>query len=137
MPGSGAAGGIGVPLLATGAARIGSGADVMMELAGFSELSRDASLVVVGEGCLDSQSLRGKGPVAVARRAKEDGATVVAVVGRNQLTAAQVEASPIDRVYALTDVQPDLDACLANPRPVLQVLAARLAAAEVERGRQR
>lgn len=130
LEGSGAAGGIGVPLLATRTARVTSGADVMMELAGFGELIEEASMVIVGEGSLDAQSLRGKGPIAVARRARQAGATVVAVVGTNQLSAAELADSPIDRVYALTDVEPDVDVCMTDSHAVLETLAAQLAATE-------
>lgn len=42
----------------------------MMELSGFGELVADASVVVVGEGALDTQTLGGKAPYRVAERAK-------------------------------------------------------------------
>lgn len=137
MPGSGAAGGIGLPLLATGTARITSGAEVMMELAGFDRLSPNASMVVVGEGSLDSQSLRGKGPIRVAEQAKNHGATVIAVVGRNELSAEELRSSPIDRVYAMTDLEPDIEVCLDQPHAVLTKLASRVAATESGATRQR
>lgn len=130
MPGSGAAGGIAMPLLASGAARIVSGAEVMMDLAGFDRLSEQASMVVVGEGSLDSQSLRGKGPVSIAARAKQDGATVIAVVGSNQLSEHELARSPIDRVFAMTDVEPDIETCLAEPSRVLRNLAHQVALVE-------
>lgn len=123
MPGAGAGGGIAAPLLATEVARMEVGADVMMELSSFSTLVEAASLVIVGEGSLDAQSLRGKGPIRVAQRAKECGAFVLAVVGVNRLTDREVQESPIDRVYALNDVEPDIDECMADPLPILQAVA--------------
>lgn len=130
IPGAGAAGGIAVPLLATDTARIESGADVMMELAGFDKLAQQASIVIVGEGSLDAQSLRGKGPISIARRAKKHGARVIAVVGVNRLSKDERAGSPIDQVHAMTDVEPDVDMCIRHPLSVLTTLARRVAASE-------
>ena len=126
--GVGAGGGIAAPLVATGTARIVPGAQVMMDLSRFSTLVQDASVVVVGEGSLDAQSLHGKGPIRVAQCAKDNGAAVVAVVGKNELTEHQLAVSPIDRVYAMTDIQPDVAECIERPVPILETIASQLAA---------
>lgn len=139
VAGAGAAGGTGVPLLAAGVASIESGAEYLLELGGFAELVAVADLVVVGEGSLDSQSLHGKAPIVAATLAREQGARVVAVVGSNALTSSQLRATPIDRVYAMTDVEPDVHMCISNSHQVLHHLAAMLARTEarLERGRTR
>ena len=82
-PGAGAAGGIGFAALSLGG-RIVSGADYFLDLLRFDEHVSAADLVVTGEGRLDEQTLAGKLPAAVARRAAP--LPVVAVVGRNSLT---------------------------------------------------
>ena len=69
VPGAGAAGGLGAALLALGA-ELKPGIDTVLDLAGFDELARQASLVITGEGALDSQTAAGKAPVGIARRAK-------------------------------------------------------------------
>ena len=46
------------------------GIDVVLELTDFDRQAADAALVITGEGRLDSQSLRGKVVVGVARRTK-------------------------------------------------------------------
>ncbi|MBR4133414.1 MAG: glycerate kinase, partial [Bacteroidales bacterium] len=50
-----------------------------------------ASLVITGEGRIDAQTLQGKLPAVVARRAKAFSPTlrVVALSGRNELTSSQ------------------------------------------------
>lgn len=126
-PGAGAAGGTAVPLLAAGCARIESGTAYLLELTGSADHIRDADVVVVGEGSLDRQSLRGKGPIGVATLASDSGAHVLAAVGSCSLSTAELGRTPIDKVYAMTDVEPDLQRCMNHPEPVLEELAARLA----------
>lgn len=59
-PGAGAAGGLGVALLALLRGRFERGADVVMDAVGFDALVDRADLIITGEGKLDFQSLGGK-----------------------------------------------------------------------------
>ena len=52
-----------------------------IDLSGLDPLLEGADLVITGEGRIDSQSLRGKVVVGVARRAKASGVPVAALVG--------------------------------------------------------
>lgn len=53
-----------------------------MEFVGFDRITRDADLVITGEGKIDAQTSKGKVPVGVAVRTKGLGdIPVVAVVG--------------------------------------------------------
>jgi glycerate kinase len=61
-PGAGAAGGAGFAALAALGARRVSGAEFVLGEVGVEDALRAASLVVVGEGRFDEQSLRGKAP---------------------------------------------------------------------------
>jgi glycerate kinase len=81
-PGSGAAGGLGFGLLAFCGARIVSGIDLVLDEVGADELFARADLVVTGEGRVDSQTLSGKVPHGVARRARAAGVPVIVVGGR-------------------------------------------------------
>ncbi|MEM9615527.1 MAG: glycerate kinase [Actinomycetota bacterium] len=126
-PGAGAAGGTGMPLLATGCATVAPGIDVVMDLAGLGAVVQKADVVIVGEGSLDGQSLRGKGPVGVARAARAAGAEVLAVAGVNTLSADQLAEAAIDRAYALVDLEPDPEVCMAAAEPILRELATLLA----------
>ena len=81
LPGAGAAGGLGFGMAAFCGAKLQMGIDVVLDTLGFEERLQQASLVFTGEGRIDSQSTRGKVVAGVARRAKQAGVPVVALVG--------------------------------------------------------
>ena len=81
LPGAGAAGGFGAGAAAFLGASLRPGIEVVLDLLQFSAQLRDCDLVITGEGRIDGQSLGGKVPVGVARRAKQAGVPVVAIVG--------------------------------------------------------
>ena len=126
-PGAGAAGGVGFGLVAALGAELRPGIALMLDLLGFDDRVRRASLVVTGEGSLDAQSLRGKAPIGVSTAAARVGAPVVAVCGRNLLAANQLAAAGIRAAYALTEVEPDLTTCLSEPARLLGDLGERIA----------
>ncbi|MEV4162826.1 glycerate kinase [Nonomuraea dietziae] len=127
-PGAGAAGGVGFAALAFLHADIRPGIDYLLDLLGFDEQVKGARLVVTGEGSLDEQSLRGKAPVGVAQAAARAGVPVVAVCGRRTLSDEELRAAGIEAAYALTDLEPDPERCMAEAGPLLERLAARVAA---------
>lgn len=81
LPGAGAAGGFGAGAAAFFGAVLRPGIEVVLDLVGFDDLLDGCDLVLTGEGRLDGQSLGGKVPVGVARRAKRRHVPVVALVG--------------------------------------------------------
>lgn len=81
QPGSGAAGGIGFAARAWLSAAFRPGVDVVAEIGHLAEALTGASLVITGEGRMDSQTLRGKTPMGVARVAHHAGVPVVAIAG--------------------------------------------------------
>jgi len=117
--GAGAAGGTGFAALAVLGAEFRPGVALVLELVGFDDRVSDADLVVTGEGALDEQTLHGKAPAGVAAAARAAGVPVVAVCGRNLLTAEALRAAGIAAAYALTDIEPDVARCLAEPVPLL------------------
>ena len=96
----------------------------------FSERVAGATLVITGEGSLDAQTLRGKAPAGVAQatRAVSPQTPVVAVAGACSLDRASLARAGLAGVYALADLEPDLPSSMANAGPLLEKLAARLAA---------
>ncbi|MEO3804152.1 glycerate kinase [Nonomuraea sp. B1E8] len=133
-PGAGAAGGVGFAALAFLHAELRPGIDYLLGLLGFGELAENARLVITGEGSLDGQSLRGKAPIGVAQAAARAGVPVVAVCGRRTLSDAELKAAGIEAAYALTDLEPDEDRCMSEAGPLLERLAARLAADHLQGG---
>ncbi|WP_307345863.1 glycerate kinase [Metabacillus malikii] len=81
-PGAGAAGGIGVSLLACLDAKLVPGIDIVLKHTNFAERVADADIVITGEGKIDSQTTYGKAPIGVAKLAKKySDATVIAICG--------------------------------------------------------
>ena len=81
LPGAGAAGGFGAGAVAYLGAVLRPGIEVVLDSVGFEDHLQDCDLVITGEGRIDGQSLGGKVPVGVSRRAKDSGVPVIAVVG--------------------------------------------------------
>lgn len=81
VPGAGAAGGLGAALLAFLGAKLQSGIDILLDTIGFDELLKSTDLVLTGEGRIDWQSLSGKVPIGISRRAKKLGIPCIALCG--------------------------------------------------------
>lgn len=82
IAGAGAAGGLGYALMQFIHATVHPGADYFLDLIGFDALLADASIVITGEGSADRQTLMGKIPTAVMRRAQRHGVPTVLLAGR-------------------------------------------------------
>jgi glycerate 2-kinase len=121
-PGAGAAGGIGYGALVLGA-RFRPGIEVMLDVLGFARALDRATLVITGEGSLDEQTLHGKAPAGVAAAARAVGKEVVAVCGRLALPPEALGRAGIRRAYPLTEAEPDVARCLADPGPILERVA--------------
>jgi len=130
LPGAGAAGGTAFGLLAWGA-RLVPGAAAVADAVGLDVLLADADLVVTGEGRLDAQSVAGKAPAEVARRAARAGARLALVVGSAEPGAAAGLAAP--KVVELVALAGSRDASLAEPVRWLEAAGAHLARHAVER----
>ncbi|MFB0921011.1 MAG: glycerate kinase [Oscillospiraceae bacterium] len=81
IKGGGAAGGLGAGAVCFLNAELKMGIDVILDAAGFDAHLEEADLVMTGEGKIDTQSLRGKAVIGVAKRAKVKNVPVIAVVG--------------------------------------------------------
>lgn len=80
-PGAGAAGAMGMGMLAFFGSRLQMGIQTVLDVVRFEDLAGDCDYIITGEGKLDSQSLRGKVVIGVAQRAKAMDKNVIAVVG--------------------------------------------------------
>jgi glycerate kinase len=131
-PGAGAAGGVGFTALALLDAELRPGIDLVLEMVRFHDQLAGVDLVITGEGALDEQTLHGKAVAGVATAAARScGAPVVAVCGVNRLPLDRLHGIGVSAAYALTDVEPDVERCIAEPRPLLEVLGERIAAAHL------
>jgi glycerate kinase len=129
LPGAGAAGGLGFAAQLFLGAQLRPGIELLLEMAAFRDKLEGARLVITGEGALDQQTLRGKTPLGVARAvaAHDPSVPVVAVCGVCTLQPDELQAAGIAAAYALTDIEPDLATCRAQPGPLLERLASQIA----------
>lgn len=83
LTGSGAAGGIGMALLAFTPATMRAGVEIVLEATHFKQRVKSADIVITGEGRLDAQTQYGKTPFGVAKAAKATvpACTVIALTG--------------------------------------------------------
>lgn len=81
IPGGGAAGGLGAGAVAFLGATLRPGAEWVLTALGIEKYLAAADLVLTSEGRFDAQSLGGKAPMALARRALAAGVPCVAIPG--------------------------------------------------------
>ena len=80
-PGAGAAGGLGFGVMTFFDGGLRPGVDLLLDCAGFDALLEGAGLVVTGEGRMDAQTLQGKAPCGVLRRAMAHDVPVIGICG--------------------------------------------------------
>lgn len=125
-PGTGVAGGTAFAAMAVLGAARRPGAHVVLDLLDFRAVVKDADLVIVGEGCLDQQTLRGKAPVGAARTARQQGVRVVAVCGRRDLPDEVLSEHGMTTVYACTDFARDDENPMREAARILQRIGERI-----------
>ena len=101
LPGAGAAGAFGAGVVAFLGGELKSGIETVLDSVGFDELLEDTDMVFTGEGQLDSQSLRGKVVIGIARRAAAKHVPVVAVVGSIGEGAEEAYALGVTSVFSI------------------------------------
>ncbi len=121
LPRGGTAGGAAAGLHGLLSARLTNGIDYFLDITGFDAALDRSDWVITGEGSIDEQTLQGKGPFGVARRAKKKGIPVIGLAG-----SLPVEITPglkeyFDRLMPIT------------PEPLELAEALRLTAVNLER----
>lgn len=81
VPGTGAAGAMGAGMIAFFGAKLQMGIEAVLDTVNFSRVIEDADLIFTGEGKIDTQSLRGKVVIGVAKRAKLQNKPVIVIAG--------------------------------------------------------
>ena len=113
-----------------------SGVDVVLDLVGLDAALAGATLVVTGEGALDTQTLAGKAVTGVARRARAHGIPVVAVCGRRDLDDAGLDALGVRTAYPLSDLEPDPERSVSGAAALLRRTGPRIAREWLSRPRE-
>lgn len=107
LPGSGAAGGMGAGMAAFFGAQLRSGIETVLDVTGFDSAAAGADYIFTGEGKLDSQSLRGKVVIGVARRTAKLGVPVIAIVGGADYGAEAAWAEGVTAVFTTNRLPQD------------------------------
>jgi glycerate kinase len=114
VPGAGAAGGFQASFLAFTGATLEGGFALVAGLTGLAGQLGGSDLVITGEGSMDSQSLTGKAPIALADAARERGIPVIVVAGRILVTPEQLAEHGVVAAAQLLDVAPSPQDAVAH-----------------------
>lgn len=104
VAGAGAAGGMGGGMVAFFGSRLQMGIEAVLDLVRFDEKLRGTDLVFSGEGRIDTQSLRGKVVIGVARRTKPAGVPLVAIVGDIDDDIEKAYAEGVSAIFSINRV---------------------------------
>lgn len=102
LVGGGAAGGLGAAFYTFLDATIQGGVHYMIEITELEREIAQADVVLTGEGKIDDQTLAGKVPFGVAQIAKKYDVPVIAIVGANELTTNNLEATGMQAIFPIT-----------------------------------
>jgi glycerate kinase len=134
VSGSGAAGGMGAGMVAFFKSELRSGIETILDTISFDTLLTDCDLVITGEGKIDTQSLRGKVPIGVAKRARRANVPVLCLVGSigedideayelGITSIISINPQPVDFAIAKTRAKENLSITLTNLARLLARLA--------------
>ena len=125
VPGAGAAGGMGFGLMSFFGARICSGFETVAAAIGLESAILESDLVITGEGCLDGQTLEGKGPAGVAALARKNGRPVIGFAGR--ICDLDDLRQIFDGVYSIKEDAMPLEVAIREAESLLELKVAEAA----------
>lgn len=111
--GGGAAGGLGAALAIVLNASLKPGFEIIAQLLNLEHYIQNADLVITGEGRMDSQSVNGKGPIGVAKLAKQYNVPCIAICGAIEDIEATYEFG-VTAAFSIVNGAQSLDSALAN-----------------------
>jgi glycerate 2-kinase len=108
----GAAGGVAAGLHAFLNAKLVNGIDYFLDATGFDIELEKANLLITGEGSFDTQTLQGKGPFGVAKRAKEMSIPVIGLAGKVPLKPDKLLQEYFDILLPISHEAMDIETAL-------------------------
>ena len=128
IPGSGAAGGAGVGLMAFCRAEFYSGIDLLLDTVRFENYIQNADIVITGEGRIDGQSVFGKVPCGIAKRTKAfSNIPVVAIVGSIGPGVETVYKLGVDYIIPISSGKISIEESMENAHSLLTQTAEKFA----------
>jgi len=119
LPGSGAAGGLGAGLYAFLGAKMESGVELVMRIAGLEDRIKKVNLVITGEGQLDRQTLYGKAVMGVIKTARKYGVPVVCIAGSIMPEAKDLYRLGVKGLLSIITMPMSLQQALGESRSLL------------------
>ena len=110
----GAAGGVAAGLHAFFNAELVNGIDYFLHVTLFEKELTKANMVITGEGSIDFQTLQGKGPFGVAKKAKEFLLPVIGMAGQVPAFLDKSLQQYFDQLISINDDSTDLETALKN-----------------------
>jgi glycerate kinase len=95
-------------------AKLVNGIDHFLDVTAFDEALQKADLVITGEGRMDEQTLRGKGPFGVALRAKKKNISVIGLGGRVESGARVHLRKYFAELLVISGASVELDKAMKN-----------------------
>ena len=126
IPGTGAAGGLAVPLIAFANAELRSGIRLVLEASRFPERIQGADLILTGEGQVDGQTAFGKTIRGVADEAGRQSIPVVVLAGSIKSGAETLYTHGVVSMFSICSGPMTLDQAVRNAGPLIEDAAERI-----------
>ena len=107
LSGGGSAGAMGAGMVAFFNSQLKMGIDTVLDTVNFTSLVKSADAVFTGEGKIDSQSLRGKVVIGVAKQAKQAGTPVIAIVGGAEGDMSEAYEKGVTSIFTINKLPQD------------------------------
>jgi len=120
LTGGGAAGGLGAGLYSFLGAKLRPGADVVLDLMEIDTALEGCDLVITAEGQIDEQTVFGKAPAAVAKRAQKRGIPCIAFAGSRSLNLNELHKAGFTAIFSICPGPVSLGKAIENVRDYLQ-----------------
>lgn len=125
IPGAGAAGGLGAGLMAFCNATLQPGIETVLNLINIDKYLLGADLVITGEGKIDEQSIYGKVPVGVAKRAQKYNIPVLVIAGSIGKGASAAYKYGIDGLMSIVNEPMELKQAMNRAGELIEEAAER------------
>lgn len=126
IKGGGAAGGLGVAMVAFLNAKLEKGIDIVIKQTQLHKAMENADLVITGEGMIDYQTKFGKTPYGVAQVAKSMQIPVIAIAGGIGNEAEVLYDHGFDSIFSIVDRPMTLEESMLDCGRLLQDTAQRI-----------
>lgn len=107
IPGSGAAGAMGAGMIAFFNSTLQMGIETVLDTIKFDEIISGADMIFTGEGKIDTQSLRGKVVIGVAKRAKNKNIPVTVIAGGADMNIDEAYGMGVTSIFTINRLPED------------------------------